>query len=276
MAISLPVRACLLAVLLVATTAAANRNARLHAAMAQSQRATGDEDAPPTTPAHGRYHSELEQQQLPELPQGSAQLDPAATATAARLVSALLRALAAPPPTESPKLSPNVDDDSGDIEDPWRGAARELAGDLLADGRLSTLLGEPTVAAAMSRELRGLRCEAAAVDEHPPHPPQRPDSGAASAAPLLGQPPLSGGSAIDPRRTHAGAHIDEGDAAAGSLRPRPPPPIHKKQDESGGGPLLRAPRSAGASCDADGDCPLGQYCSTSLWGSCDDCSSIAT
>ena len=111
MAVSLPVRACLLVVLLVATTtAAANRHAPLPTA--QSQRATGDEDAPPTAPTHGRYHSEPEQrqQQHPELPRESAQLDPAATATAARLVAALLRALAEPPPPESPKFSPNVDD----------------------------------------------------------------------------------------------------------------------------------------------------------------------
>ena len=79
MAAGLPARACLLVVLLVATTAAANRHAPLPTA--QNQRATGDEDAP-TTSTHGRYHSEPEQQQLPELPQESAQLDPAATATA--------------------------------------------------------------------------------------------------------------------------------------------------------------------------------------------------
>eukprot|EP01046_Picozoa_sp_COSAG06_P058884 COSAG06_NODE_11988_length_1438_cov_2.376400_2_plen_307_part_01 len=270
MAVSLPVRACLLAVLLVATTAAANRHARLP--MTQNQRATGDEDAPPTAPAHGRYHSEPQQQQLPELPQESAQLDSVATAAAARLVSALLRALAAPPPTESPKLSPNVVDDSGDLEDPWRGAARELAGGLLVGGRLPVLLQEPAVAAAMARELRGVRCEAAAVDEQQPHPPQRPDSGgAAGGAPLLGQPPFSGGAAIGSLRAQAGGHVDKGDAAAGSLRPRPPPPHRKKQDESGGGPLLRAPRS-GASCAADGDCPLGQFCTST--GSCFRCSYI--
>eukprot|EP01046_Picozoa_sp_COSAG06_P049156 COSAG06_NODE_7506_length_2480_cov_5.763965_1_plen_455_part_10 len=274
MAAGLPVRACLLVVLLVATTAAANRHARLPTA--QNPRATGDEDAPPTTPARGRYHSEPEQQQqqqqLPELPQEIAQLDPAATATAARLVSALLRALAAPPPTESPKFGPNVD--SGDLENPWRGAARELAGDLLADGRLSVLVQEPPVAAAMARELRGLRCEVAAVDDEQqqPHPPQRPDSGgAAGGAPLLRLPPLSGEAASDSLRVHVGAHVDEGDAAAGSLRPRPPLPHHKKRDESGGGPLLRAPRS-GASCATDGDCPLGQYCDSI--GSCYECSYV--
>ena len=112
MTAGLPVRACLLVVLLVATAAAANRHAPL-LPTAQNQRATGDEDAPPTASAHGRYHSEPEQQQLPELPQEGAQLDPAATATAvaAQLVSALLRALAAPSPSESPKFSPNADDD---------------------------------------------------------------------------------------------------------------------------------------------------------------------
>ena len=78
--------------------------------------------------------------------------------------------------------NPNADGDYGDLEDPWRGAARELAGDLLADGRLSALLQEPVMVAAMSRELRGLRCEAAAVDEQQqPHPPQRPDSGGRAA-----------------------------------------------------------------------------------------------
>ena len=56
-----------------------------------NQRATGDlvEDVL-TTPgggAHGRHHSEPEQQQLSELSQGSAQLDPAATATAASLIN---------------------------------------------------------------------------------------------------------------------------------------------------------------------------------------------
>eukprot|EP01046_Picozoa_sp_COSAG06_P054451 COSAG06_NODE_9702_length_1840_cov_3.272832_1_plen_271_part_10 len=269
MAAGLLARACLLAMLLVATTAAAD-----------SKRATGDEDAPPTALGHGRYHSEPQhhhQQQLPELLQESAQLDPAATATAARLVAALLRALAAPPPTESPnKLSPNVNDDySGDLEDPWRGAARELAGELLADRRLPALLREPSVAAAMASELRGLRCEAAAQDKQQPHPPQRPDfGGAAGGAPLLEQPPLSDEAAIDSLRAHAGARVDEGDATAGSLRQRPPLPHEKKQHESGGGgPLLRAPRSAGASCAADGDCPLGQYCDST--GSCFRCSYIS-
>eukprot|EP01046_Picozoa_sp_COSAG06_P041055 COSAG06_NODE_5045_length_3764_cov_12.821282_1_plen_1059_part_01 len=205
----------------------------------------------------------------PTLPHESTEPDLIA-ATAGRLAAALLRALAEPSPT----ATPNNAGGAAEAEDPWRGAARELAGDLLADGRLSALLQEPPVAAAMAWELRGLRCEAAAVDEQPPHPPQRPDSGGApGGAPLLRQPPLSDEAAIDSLRAHAGAHVDEGDATARLPRQRPPLPHEKKQDESGGGgPLLRAPRS-GASCAADGDCPLGQYCVSG--GSCFRCSYIS-
>eukprot|EP01046_Picozoa_sp_COSAG06_P035444 COSAG06_NODE_3811_length_4884_cov_11.896134_8_plen_350_part_01 len=209
-------------------------------------------------------------QPRPTLPHESTEPDLIA-ATAGRLAAALLRALAEPPPTATPNNA------GAQAEDPWRGAARELAGDLLADGRLPALLQEPVVAAAMARELRGLRCEAAAQDEQQqPHPPQRPDSGGgAGGAPLLDQPPPSGGAAIDSLRAHADAHVDEGDATAGSLRQRPPlPHDKKKQDESGGGgSLLRAPRSAGVSCAADGDCPLGQYCDST--GSCYECSYIS-
>eukprot|EP01046_Picozoa_sp_COSAG06_P042685 COSAG06_NODE_5475_length_3456_cov_1.631814_4_plen_335_part_01 len=207
-------------------------------------------------------------QPQPTLPQENTEPELVA-ATAGRLAAALLRALAEPPPT----ATPNAGDDAA-AEEPWRGAARELAGELLANGRLSVLLQEPVVAAAMRRELRGLRCEAAAVDDEQQHPPQRPDSGdAAGGATLPRQPPLSGEAAIDSLHVHVGAHIDEGDAAASSLLPRPPPPHHKKQDESGGGPLLRAPRSGGASCAADGDCPLDQYCDST--GSCFECSYIS-
>ena len=49
MAVSLPVRVCLLAALLVAT-AAAVADAPLPTAQNRMQRATGDEDAPPTAP----------------------------------------------------------------------------------------------------------------------------------------------------------------------------------------------------------------------------------
>ena len=137
------------------------------------------------------------------------------------LTAALLRVLAEPPSAPAPN-----GDSGGEFaaagEDPWRGAARELAGGLLVGGRLPALLREPTVAAAIARELRGLRCEAVAADEQRPHPPQRPDSGGgADAAPLLEQPPLSGEATIDSLRAHTGALADD-DAAAGLLQETDP------------------------------------------------------
>jgi hypothetical protein len=129
---------------------------------------TTDHDEPVHDHPYGRS------QPRPTLPQENADLDPIA-ATAGRLAAALLRALAEPPLTATPNA-----DGTAAAEDPWRGAARELAGELLADGRLSALLREPAVTAALVQELRDLRCEVVAVDEQQPHSPQRPDSGGAA------------------------------------------------------------------------------------------------
>ena len=153
---------------------------------------------------------------------------------------------------------------------PWLRSAAELASGLLEEGRLAALFFRPSVAAALARELHGVRCTGLSSSEQPEGGPP----------PSL---PRANTTAPPPRRRRLervirGARAPDSGTGTG-LRPegavdetsgvRPAPGTGRAVTQDAG---LHVSDPADASCAVDGDCPGGEYCDSTH--SCYECSYI--
>ena len=191
------------------------------------------------------------------------------------LASAVIRALASRP------LPPDAAGGG------WQPEAAEVAAALLREGRLAALLAEPAVAAAVARELRGVRCTVGAPSGDNKSKYQLPPTAVADrtrgAQPVTTQEEqLEDDEAVDRR---AAAAAVTGSQPAPVPLPSTPrelhpevPAISSRPSEDGrldgpGSIRQLSPRSQTAGdCATDGDCPPGQYCDSTQ--SCYECSSI--
>ena len=201
-----------------------------------------------------------------------------ATELALALTSAALRALAA---GEQPQVL-SAEEDGARPEHPspppppWLGAAAGLASGLLEDGRLAELFARPSVAAALARELRGVRCTSLSSDREAAaetNEEKEVDGPSSSQHTNATSPP-------PPRR-----RLDQSDsdprpwptgAAAAAVRNNRSgaDPRTKDRADADSGPHVSGTLASG-SCAVDGDCPAGEYCYEAAGAqACDSCAYV--